>query len=51
MPTAVRTHVVEAGETIILIADTYGTTAEALARVNELESPDIIYEGQVLILP
>ncbi|MCJ7668756.1 MAG: LysM peptidoglycan-binding domain-containing protein [Anaerolineae bacterium] len=29
----------------------YGIAWEALARVNELEAPYIIYEGQVLILP
>ena len=50
-PTAVRSHLVEAGETLFRIAGRYGTTVEALARVNELEAPYIIYEGQVLILP
>lgn len=49
--TAVRRHVVEAGETLRTIADSYGTTVEALARVNDLEAPYTIYEGQVLILP
>jgi LysM repeat protein len=51
MPTVVRSHLVEAGETLSQIAERYGTTVEALARVNELEAPYIIYEGQVLILP
>ncbi len=41
----------ETGETLSQIAERYGTTMEALARVSELEAPDIIYEGQVLILP
>ncbi len=50
-PTAVRSHLVKAGETLSQIAERYGTTLEALARVNELEAPYIIYEGQVLILP
>jgi len=50
-PTAVRSHLVEAGETLSQIAERYGTTVEALARVNELDAPYIIYEGQVLILP
>jgi len=50
-PTVLRSHLVEAGETLSQIAERYGTTVEALARVNELETPDIIYEGQVLILP
>jgi len=51
-PTAVRSHLVEAGETLSRIAERYGTTLEALARVNALEPPYyIIYEGQVLILP
>lgn len=50
-PTAVRSHLVEAGETLSQIAERYGTTVEALAGLNELEASDIIYEGQVLILP
>jgi len=51
-PTGVRSHIVEAGETLSQIAERYGTTVEALARVNGLEPPYyIIYEGQVLILP
>ena len=50
-PTAVRSHLVEGGETLGQIAERYGTTVEALARVNELEPPYTIYEGQVLILP
>lgn len=41
----------EGGETLGQIAERYGTTVEALARVNELEPPYTIYEGQVLILP
>jgi len=50
MPTALRSHLVEAGETLDQIAERYGTTVEALTGVNELEDPYIIYEGQVLIL-
>ena len=50
-PTAVRSHLVQAGETLGQIAERYGTTVEALARVNELEAPYIIYQGQVLIVP
>lgn len=50
-PTVVRSHLVEAGENLGQIAERYGTTVEALARVNELEAPYIIYEGQVLLLP
>lgn len=50
-PTAVRTHIVKAGETPSGIAEMYGIAWEALARINELEAPYIIYAGQVLILP
>jgi len=50
-PAAVRSHIVEEGEFLGQIAERYGTTVEALARVNELKAPYIIYEGQVLILP
>lgn len=50
-PTVMKSHLVQAGETLSQIAERYGTTVGALARLNGLKAPYIIYEGQVLILP
>jgi LysM repeat protein/membrane protease YdiL (CAAX protease family) len=44
-------HVVEAGETLGLIADKYGTTVEALRELNDLPEPDIISVGASLVVP
>lgn len=44
-------HVVEAGETLNIIATRYGTSVEVLSEINELSDPDIIEEGQLLIIP
>lgn len=43
-----QTHVVAPGETLFSIARRYGTTVEALARLNGLKDPDRIRAGQVL---
>ena len=44
-------HVVQAGETLSLIAGRYGLTAEAIAAKNRLDDPNAILAGQRLILP
>jgi LysM repeat protein len=44
-------HEVELGETLISIAIDYDTTVEAILDANDLDSPDLIYEGQRLIVP
>jgi len=44
-------HVVEAGETLGLIADSYGTTAEVLLELNDLPDPDVIPVGTSLVVP
>jgi LysM repeat protein len=44
-------HEVKSGETLISIAIDYDTTVEAILDANELDSPDLIYEGQRLIVP
>lgn len=50
-PTAGRTHVVQAGDTLFAIARQYGTTVEALVEANNLGNSRIIVVGQVLVIP
>lgn len=45
---ATQTHVVQYGETLSSIATKYGTTYQALASLNGLSNPNMIYAGQVL---
>ena len=47
-PSAVQTHVVQHGETLFSIATKYRTTYQALASLNGLSNPNMIYAGQVL---
>jgi LysM repeat protein len=44
-------HVVEAGETLGLIADRYGTTVEVLLELNDLPEPDVVPVGTSLVVP
>lgn len=44
-------HVVQPGETLYGIARAHGTTVYALQMANHLPNPDLIYAGQVLLLP
>lgn len=44
-------HVVAAGETLSLIASNYGVRVEALVAANALPNPDVVVEGQVLVVP
>jgi len=46
-----RTHVVQYGEWLGTIAARYGTTASAIAALNGLTNPSLIYVGQVLKIP
>ncbi len=45
------TYTVVAGDTLIGIARRFGTTAAELARINNLENPNLIHPGQVLLVP
>jgi len=45
------THIVQAGETLSLIAARYGTTVEALTQANGLNNPDLIPAGYALAIP
>ena len=42
------THIIQYGETLSSIATQYGTTYQALASLNGLSNPNMIYAGQVL---
>jgi len=46
-----RTHVVQAGETLLEIALRYGVTMQALQTANNISDPDHIEVGQVLVIP
>lgn len=50
-PPAPRVHVVQRGENAFRIALRYGTTVEAIAAHNGIRNPNLIYAGQVLIIP
>lgn len=44
-------HTVQAGETLRRIAERYGVTVEALAAANQIVNPNLIFAGQVLLIP
>lgn len=44
-------HVVEAGETLFLIAQQYSTTVDALIVANDIADPSYLYIGQELVIP
>lgn len=46
-----RIHIVEAGETLSLVAESYGVTLEEILALNGIEDPNYVYEGQWLTLP
>jgi LysM repeat protein len=48
---AVRTHVVQPGETFSYICNLYQTDGDALAAINGITNRDWIYVGQVLKIP
>jgi LysM repeat protein len=50
-PPCTRTHVVRYGETLTSIASRYGTTVWTLAQLNNLANPNLIYAGQLLVIP
>ena len=50
-PTSTNTYVVKAGDTLGLIAVRFGVTIQAIAAANNLTNINIIYVGQVLIIP
>ncbi|MDY0409971.1 glycoside hydrolase family 18 protein [Paracerasibacillus soli] len=44
-------HVVKQGDTIFNIANTYGTTSNAIIDANELDTPNQLVIGQALVIP
>lgn len=44
------TYTVQAGDTLSAIADQYGTSYSALASLNNISDPNLIYVGQVLTI-
>ncbi|MGA8943287.1 MAG: 3D domain-containing protein [Thermoactinomyces sp.] len=44
------TVVVQAGDTVSELAEKHGVTIREIVRLNKLEDPDIIYEGQKLVI-
>ncbi|MDX1616214.1 MAG: LysM peptidoglycan-binding domain-containing protein [Candidatus Promineifilaceae bacterium] len=44
-------HVIQPGETLLGIAEQYGTTVETLQLLNDIQDPATIYAGQALVLP
>ena len=56
LPTPVPTpahevYVVKKGDTIYKIAKRYGTTMQAIILANNLRNPNLIYPGQILLIP
>jgi murein DD-endopeptidase MepM/ murein hydrolase activator NlpD len=49
LPTTV--HIVERGETLLSIAQKYGTTVDAITHTNGITDPRDIYVGQNLVIP
>lgn len=50
-PHAGRAYTVRAGDTLGAIAERFDTSLRSLAVVNDLDDPDLIFEGQVLQIP
>jgi len=50
-PTQPRTHIVQRGENAFRISLRYGITMQALIRANGLTNPNLIFAGQVLVIP
>ncbi|MGE5508630.1 MAG: LysM peptidoglycan-binding domain-containing protein, partial [Chitinophagales bacterium] len=49
--TTQRTYTVQPGDTLYAIARRFGTTISALVSANRLANPNLIYPGQILIIP
>ena len=50
-PTGLTIHVVQRGDTLGTIAESLGMTVDALAKLNNISDPSMIYVGQRLLVP
>jgi murein DD-endopeptidase MepM/ murein hydrolase activator NlpD len=50
-PDSVLIHSVERGETLFRIAQAYGVSTNSLVQANGLANPELIYPGQMLVVP
>lgn len=50
-PAGPTSHIIQEGETLVAIAEQYGTTVEAIQLLNNIADPALIYAGQSLIIP
>lgn len=50
-PPAGQTYIVQPGDNLTRIAAMYNTTVQALVQANNIVNPNLIYVGQVLIIP
>jgi peptidoglycan/xylan/chitin deacetylase (PgdA/CDA1 family) len=44
-------YVVKAGDTLTKISKKYGVTVQQLVKANDIKNPNLIYTGEVLIIP
>ncbi len=51
VPPVACVHVVQRGDTLLAIARRYGTTVDALVRLNGLKNPNVLIVGQKLKVP
>ena len=49
-PTPIQ-YTVQEGDTLFVIALNYGVTVEAIAAANQIDNPELIHPGQVLVIP
>ena len=51
LPPVPKVHVVQAGETLVYIATLYETTVDAIQILNNIANPELLFEGQELLIP
>ena len=44
-------YIIQSGDTLTGIAKKYGTTINELVRINNIQNPNLIYAGEVLLIP
>ena len=50
-PAAPVTYTVVAGDSLVEIAERFGTTVDALLAANDIDDPEQLRIGQVLVIP